>query len=186
MQAQGYRLQVAGAAGFERPVVDEVNRDACAFVLRLPVGHYQWRVATLAADPAREGGTRLGPFSTPNPFSVAQALAEPNAPQALEVYWPARAGVRYRAELARDPAFTQVLHGEWLGGHQMSLPLPPRGSYYLRWQIRDAQGRLGRLSATHHIDIATTGLQTSDRQPVRTGGDPPGQEPLTTPSPQGR
>jgi hypothetical protein len=90
------------------------------------------------------------------------------------------------AELARDPAFADTLREEWLDGSRLSWPMPPGGSYYLRWQARDAQGRLGRQSATHRIDVATSGLQTSDRQAVRTGAEPTGQDPLSTPAPQGR
>lgn len=184
LQAMGYRLQVAGEAGFGKPVVDEVNRATCAFVLRLPYGHYQWRVATLAADTTGVGSTRQGPFSAPRSFAVSGTANEAPMPQGLEVDWPARVGVQYRAELASDPDFAQVLREEWLSTNQLTWPMPPNGSYYLRWQARDAQGRMGRMSVTHRIEIATGGLQTSDKQPVRTGAE--AQQSWTTPAPQGR
>ena len=165
LEVAGYRIQVASDVSFSQPLVDVTRPDRCEHVAQLPPGSYHWRVASLAA------GTpdRQGPFSLPSPFVVSADAPTASTDADNTTFWPPRAGLSYRVQLAADAGFTRVLSDDWLRGSQVALPTGGE-AVYLRWQSRDTQGRTSRLSAVHRVTPSQGGLRTEDNKPVR-GGD---------------
>lgn len=179
--ALGYRWQIARDAAFTDLVADRKETGDCQLSASLSAGIYHWRVATLGADNRQGpyGGTtrfEVLPTEAPTGSEFAASVQQPR----LSAYWTAKPGLSYRVQIARDAAFTQPVFDGWLPEARLDLPAAERGMHFLRWQSRDADGRLSPLSATHRLPVQTFGLQTSDGEPVKTGTD---QRPVTTQGP---
>ena len=80
-------------------------------------------------------------------------------PVALEVYnsrlrfaWPAEPGGRiYEFQLARDPAFGELLVDQRIGEPAVTVPALPGGSYALRVRAVDADGTVSPWSAVQTL-----------------------------------
>ncbi|WP_342131370.1 FecR domain-containing protein [Hydrogenophaga sp. OTU3427] len=164
--AQGYRVQVARDADFADLVSDRTGSDTCQQTVGLAPGHYHWRVAALNA------AGKQGPYGVPARFEVLPLLSDNTSVASdarLSAFWPTKAGLSYRVQVARDAAFTQPVFDGWLPGARLDVPAADSGTHFLRWQSRDESGQLSRLSTTHRLQVGSVGLQTSDGQPVRSG-----------------
>lgn len=153
--AAGYRLQVAGRAGFAAPEIDlELGPVATAAVALAP-GHYQWRLASRPAPGQR------GPFGAPWPFTV-QPL--PDAPlagppqsgrQGVAWAWQAVAPAQsYQVQVAHEPAFIAPILDLPVAGLQVLLPLTEPGRYALRVRSVGADGAAGPYGPLHWVDVA--------------------------------
>jgi hypothetical protein len=71
--------------------------------------------------------------------------------------WASRAHAAYRIQVARDAAFTQVLHDERVGEPQWLLRKPAPGNYFVRIQAIDADGFAGPFGQPQRVDVPPTG-----------------------------
>lgn len=147
-EAAGYRVQVSRDAAF-RDLVAERDGPATSVDTGLPPGAYFWRVASL-----RDNG-QPGPWGDARAFAVRRVPG----PLALEVYnsrlrfaWPAEPGGRiYEFQLARDPAFADLLVDQRIGEPAVTIPALPAGTYALRVRALDADGVASPWSAVQML-----------------------------------
>lgn len=172
-------LQVARDAAFTQLAIDQPRLTDCRLgTAALPPGDYHWRVASVQALP--QGGWRVGPFAAAQRFTVAPtptigAVAVPTPSEEPTLRWQAEAGTRFRAELARDETFTQVVREAELERAEWTLRGLPPGLYYLRLQAIDDSGLAGPRSATHRVRVGAV-LQSPDGGSVRSSdGEPVGR-----------
>ncbi|RZL64126.1 MAG: iron dicitrate transport regulator FecR [Variovorax sp.] len=174
---EGVHLQVARGGDFTRPVIDEPRLAVCRLGLAaLPLGDYQWRVASIRTPAG--GGIDHGPFAAPQPFSVVEtptvsALDVLDHNEQPTLTWQATAGQTFRAQLARDEAFTQIVVEADLTQPSWRLEGLARGTYFVRLQARDASGLTGPFSPPRRVRIGgvvqtSTGnsLSSSDGEPI--------------------
>lgn len=149
-----HRLQVAPRGGdFSSPLQDRVVEGAAA-TLDLPPGAYAWRVARLAAEPAADPSRPHGPFSDPRtvvlrPVPPLPALEAPQfSPGAVLLRWkPLAAGQGVHLQLARDPAFQDLVLDQRTWAAQLQWPRPPAGTYHLRLRSLLDGGPVGEYGA---------------------------------------
>lgn len=152
--AQRYRLQVASESRFEAPLVDRADLDAPRASVPLPPGRYHWRLASIAA------GNDQGPFSdaasfelreTPPPPSVDKPEAEGSR---LVFRWRARASDdAYDVQVARDPAFQQLVLDRREKLPELVLDKPDPGTYYLRVRSIESDGFTGPYGAAQEFKV---------------------------------
>lgn len=162
-EAQRYHLQVADDPGFATPRVDRSDLTGTEFTSELPEGRHHWRVRSVRA------GNDAGPWSTPQSL---QRIAPPPPPpppppgppgtqapersgEGLRIRWLAATGtdVRYRLQLARDPAFTQLVLDETTDQTSWLLPAPAPGTYHLRVQSLSAGGQAGAFGPPQVLEV---------------------------------
>ncbi len=158
--AARYRLQVVPRGGdFGQPLQDRVVSGAMA-TLDLPPGGYDWRVARLASTPAAGASRAHGPFSEPRtvvlrPVPPLPALEDPQfSPQALLLRWkPLAAGQGVHLQLARDPAFHDLVLDQRTWAAQLQLPRPAEGTYHLRLRSLLDGGPVGEFGAATRLAV---------------------------------
>jgi hypothetical protein len=151
--AARYRLQVADTPEFAAPRVDQADIAGEELRVPLPVGTHHWRLASIRAD----GDT--GPWG--DPLSVTRvALPPPPASspsqttrEGVLLSWRESAGARYQLQVARDAAFTTLLHDERVEVAQWLLRSPAPGSYFVRVRTIDADGFVGPFGAVQQVDV---------------------------------
>ena len=167
-----YALQVARDAAFSDPVTaGPLDVPGTELTLELPQGRYHWRVRGIAADGHR------GPWGDARTFEVRPDPLPPqqdrDADGSLVLTWGSapsadvpvgQPAVRYQAELAADPGFTQIISRLDLDQPQWRLP-PPRlgravppgvaaeGPAYFRYRTIEPDGYVSRPSQTVRIDL---------------------------------
>lgn len=147
-EAAGYRVQVSRDAAFKDLLIER-DSPATSVDTGLPPGAYFWRVASL------RGNGQPGPWGDARAFAVRRVPG----PVALEVYnsrlrfaWPAEPGGRiYEFQLARDPAFGELLVDQRIGEPAVTVPALPGGSYALRVRAVDADGTVSPWSAVQTL-----------------------------------
>lgn len=147
-EAAGYRVQVSRDAAFKDLLIER-DSPATSVDTGLPPGAYFWRVASL------RGNGQPGPWGDAGAFAVRRVPG----PVALEVYnsrlrfaWPAEPGGRiYEFQLARDPAFGELLVDQRIGEPAVTVPALPGGSYALRVRAVDADGTVSPWSAVQTL-----------------------------------
>lgn len=153
--AQRYRLQVASESRFQAPLlVDRSDLEATELGVALPPGRYHWRLASIAKDQDQ------GPFSdaasfelreTPPPPAVDKPKAEGDK---LVFRWRARSGDdAYDVQVARDPAFKELLLERRENLPELLLDTPKAGTYYLRVRTIESDGFLGPYGAAQQFDV---------------------------------
>jgi len=152
--AQRYRIQVAGDARFETPLLDRADLEATRFSLPLPPGRYHWRLASIAK------GDDQGPFSDAANFELRETPPPPplDAPKAqgdkMVFRWRARSGDdAYDVQVARDPAFTELLLERRENLPELLLDKPKPGTYYLRVRTIEADGFVGPYGSTQQFKV---------------------------------
>ncbi|MFT3898272.1 MAG: FecR domain-containing protein [Thermomonas sp.] len=138
-----YRFQLAGSAGFDRPIVDLDKLDAVDLrsPQALPPGNYAWRVASI-------DGTGHSSFNDGVHFAVVPPGTGPeisgdthDAAGELQVRWPAGTpGQRFRFQLARDASFSRLEVDRMIDGNQAALPGLGAGTWHARVQVVDSDG----------------------------------------------
>lgn len=154
IEAASVHLQVAADAAFTQPLIDrrELAGDGTQADIALP-GTWFWRVAGVRADGDR------GPFSDAQAFELRPTPEPPKGGlgadgKSLVLSWGGRAEDRQQVELARDPAFTDVVARAELSSPEWLLPTPARsGSYYFRYRSVEPDGYVTPYSETLKIEV---------------------------------
>lgn len=158
-EAAAYRFQLADTADFAAPLHSLRTRETRYHLPQaLAPGTYWWRVASDRTD------GREGPFGDPIRFALRPApeeIAMDPAPAGAEA--PGRAvtfrwqsggeGLRYRFQMSRSPDFRRLPVDTVVDQPQITLPRLGAGTWYLRAQTVDAQGREGPYPPTQSVRI---------------------------------
>jgi hypothetical protein len=173
-QARAYRLQIAqslsttggtgGTADFSKPLADRTELENNELTLSLPLGSYQWRVASLRGSAQSPD---IGPWSDsqtvlreapPPPPPVVPGAPKTQEPAAVDggmlLRWTETPGASYRVQIARDPAFSQLVVNEAVSQAQWLFTKPPGGTYYIRVSTTSSDGMAGPFGDTQVIDVA--------------------------------
>ncbi len=152
--AQRYRLQVASESRFQAPLVDRSDLEANELSVALPPGRYHWRLASIAK------GDDQGPFSdaasfelreTPPPPAVDKPKAEGDK---LVFRWRARSGDdAYDVQVARDPAFKDLLLERRENLPELMLDKLKPGTYYLRVRTIESDGFMGPYGSAQQFEV---------------------------------
>ena len=152
--AQRYRLQVANESRFQAPLVDRGDLEATDLSVALPPGRYHWRLASIAK------GDDQGPFSDPSSFELRETPPPPpvDKPKAegdkLVFRWRARSGDdAYDVQVARDPAFKELLLERRENLPELLLDKPKAGTYYLRVRTIESDGFVGPYGAPQQFEV---------------------------------
>lgn len=152
--AQRYRLQVASESRFQAPLVDRSDVDVTELGVALPPGRYHWRLASIAK------GDDQGPFSDAASFELRETPPPPpvDKPKAegdkLVFRWRARSGDdAYDVQVARDPAFKELLLERRENLPELLLDPPKAGTYYLRVRTIESDGFVGPYGAPQQFEV---------------------------------
>lgn len=177
--ARWYRIQVANAADFAHPLIDENRLETCALpVASMPVGDYFWRAASVRE--LAGGEIDQGPFAPPQSFKLvqqppalsAQAMQANDGGTTVSLRWPGQAGQRYRLQLAQELGFERPVLDTTLDEPHWTATDLSAGSYFLRVQVLDPLGLQGDFSPPRTIRVGT-GFSTSWGLPVSdSSGEP--------------
>ncbi|WP_218509510.1 FecR domain-containing protein [Variovorax sp. dw_308] len=172
----GVLFEVASDADFRNVRLHEVRAGDCRIgIAGLPAGDYWWRVASL---PRGGGEAQRGPFAAGQAFTVAVAPSTgvvdiDDSGESPTLHWQAGSADKFRGQLARDEAFTQLVADVELASPAWTLSGQPRGQYFVRLQARDADGLAGPFSPARRVRIGAVvrsgfgdGLTTSDGAPI--------------------
>jgi hypothetical protein len=145
----------SAAATFGMPLVDDDSIDATTLAspASLPPGSYFWRLASVDATKGP------GPFSDPQTFRIVLPGpdVEPPVPDGdrLALRWrDMGTGVGYRLQLARDPAFGDMLVDAKVDVPAYPLSKPAPGTYYLRVASISPDGATGPWGSLQTFAVA--------------------------------
>ncbi len=154
--ARSYRFQLATTQDFAARVLDlDIEREG-NFTPETPLvpGTYYWRLAT------RDQTGEVGPFGDSRTFTYTPppptpTPEPPNLDQSgLTFRWQAgMPGQRYHFQLARDPAFAEMIADEQLQENQFRVVEPTAGRYYMRVATIDTDGFEGEFGTPQHFDV---------------------------------
>jgi len=149
-----HRVQLARDPAFADLVRDVSGVAQPPFALDpgLPAGEYHWRVA--AQDPERGDG----PFGPGRSFrrlpAAPEALEATLDPAAMRLAWSsAEPQARFRVQLARDTAFSDLLLDRVVDDMQLDLERPAPGSYLARVRTVGPDGVEGASSSALGMDV---------------------------------
>lgn len=154
IEARTARLQVARDEGFQDLVAEREGLDGTSLTLELGgPGVYHWRLASTRADGDK------GPFGDPQRFEL-RPLPEPpkgglgEDGKSLTLAWSGRPEDTQHVELARDPAFKEIVAQADLSAPEWTLPRPAQsGTYYFRYRSIEPDGFVGPYSSPLVIDV---------------------------------
>jgi hypothetical protein len=153
IEAASSRLQVARDEGFQDLVFERDGLGTSTRETFATAGRYFWRLASTRADGDR------GPFGDPQRFEVRPDPTPPSGGVAedgrsLALRWDGRAEDTHHVELARDPAFTQIIAQADLDRPEWKLPLPADpGTYYFRYRSIESDGYVGPNSTPLVLEV---------------------------------
>ncbi|WP_127997428.1 FecR domain-containing protein [Piscinibacter defluvii] len=154
LEAASVRLQVARDEQFQAIVLQREGLAGNRERIELPeAGSYWWRLASTRADGDR------GPFGDPQRFELRPLPEPPKGGVAadgrtLAIAWGGRPGDTQHVELARDPAFKEIVTQADLDQPEWNLPLPrPGGTYYFRYRSIEPDGFVGPYSTPLVIEV---------------------------------
>ncbi len=153
-EAAQSRLQVAEDATFTRIVEDRKGlTDAQTSASIAAAGSYFWRMASVRADGDQ------GPFGDPQAFELRPNPEPPRGGKSTDgssliFSWSGRPQDRQQVQLARDPAFEQIVADAELDKNEWTLPMPTRsGRYYFRYRSIEPDGYVSPYSSSATIDV---------------------------------
>lgn len=152
-----YRVQIAGPAGFAAALADLAASGLACALPDLTPGRYQWRIASVAGDDQ-------GPWSAVQPLELAAGapdLVGIDIDRQLRLHWRSEEHAPVRLQVARDPAFTQLLLDEPRYGQTAALPLPATGTYHLRVGSWPVAGHPVTWGAAHQVEVGRWHLTDS-------------------------
>lgn len=167
-----YRIQVAGDASFDKPLLDETRVEHCGTQLALLApGNYYWRTASVRELPG--GGSDQGPYAPAQPFTVADnpgtlnaaALQEGGTGPGLQLRWPGEQGQSFRLQLAGTEDFAKPLVDEHLRTPDWTAAGLAPGVYFVRIQARDPSGLESEFS-TPRLVHSRAAVQSGTGLPV--------------------
>lgn len=154
IEAASVRLQVARDELFKDLVLEREGLAGNRERIELPeAGSYWWRLASTRADGDR------GPFGDPQRFELRPLPEPPRGGvgadgRTLAIAWGGRPGDTQHVELARDPAFREIVQQADLDQPEWNLPLPrPGGTYYFRYRSIEPDGFVGPYSSPLVIEV---------------------------------
>lgn len=154
IEAASVHLQVAADAAFAQPLIDrrDLAGDSTQADIDVP-GTWFWRLASVRADGDH------GPFGDAQAFELRPLPEPPKGGlgadgKSLVLSWGGRAEDRQQVELARDPAFNEIVERAELAEPEWVLPRPSRsGSYYFRYRSVEPDGYVTPYSETLKIEV---------------------------------
>lgn len=162
-QAVRYRLQLAADPDFTQPTLARDDLDGTELAASLPLGAWYWRVGSIAADGdvGPWGDTRRFERVPPPPPPAAPASQTPRSSDAgVVVGWSASGlpGASYQVQIARDPAFADLVLDERVTGTEQLLPDPAPGTYHVRVRTLGADGRAGPYGPAQIVEVPRSTL----------------------------
>ena len=154
IEAKTARLQVARDEAFKDLVAEREGIDSTRLTLDLGgAGIYFWRLASTRADGDK------GPFGDAQRFEL-RPLPEPpkggldGDGKSLTLAWSGRPEDTQHVELARDPAFKEIVAQADLSAPEWTVPRPSSsGTYYFRYRSIEPDGFVGPYSSTLLIEV---------------------------------
>jgi len=153
--APSVRLQVAEDVEFTRLVIDRDHvAESSSSVEINAAATYFWRLQSI-----RPNGDH-GPFGDSQRLELRPKPGLPTVQRAVDgntfhFQWTGRDRDRYRLQLARDPAFTDVIREENVDSSQWVQPAPENaGSYYFRYRTIEPNGFISNYSETVMFDVS--------------------------------
>lgn len=155
-QAARYYYEVAADPDFTRVLArGESKQDKATVTHELQPGAYYWRVGSIDAQ------GKKGPFGDAiafnlRPLEPVGGIERDAAQKADGVVFRWRSGEpgqRYRFQMARTPAFTDVRVDELVDQPQIQLDKLAGGTWYLRAQVVDANGEAGPFAEPQTVHI---------------------------------
>lgn len=172
-----YRLQIAGDAGFDRPMIDQAidiaGRNEGRHVAQLEAGVYYWRIASIAT---REGAIRQGPFGDAKKMEIVKSQVPPAAAigeKEIHFTWSGSAGQRFTFQIADASTFDKPIASIDTVQPEAAIPLPDAGTYYARVRSIDADGFVGTFSPAQKFAVPSY-WQTGYGAPLRSQDRPLG------------
>jgi len=154
LEARTARLQVARDDGFKDMVAEREGLEGNALTLDLGgPGVYHWRLASTRANGDK------GPFGDPQRFELRPLPEPPKGGMAedgksLTLAWSGRPEDTQHVELARDPAFKDIVAQADLSAPEWTLPRPAQsGTYYFRYRSIEPDGFVGPYSSPLVIEV---------------------------------
>lgn len=140
-----YHFQLAGADGFERPLLDLPNLPATEVRSPqvLPPGDYAWRIAAIDGDGRMSRYNDVARFAVLPPASGPAVSSDIDATdrRVLHLRWPAaQAGQQFRFQLSPKADFSELTVDRTLAEHQVALPRLGAGTWHARVQVIDSDG----------------------------------------------
>ena len=153
--APSVRLQVAEDIEFTRLVIDRDHvAESSSSVEINAAATYFWRLQSIRPNDDH------GPFGDPQRLELRAKPGSPTVQRAVDgntfhFQWLGRDRDRYRLQLARDPAFKDVLREEDVDSSQWILPNPENaGSYYFRYRTIEPNGFISNYSETVMFEVS--------------------------------
>lgn len=153
--AATYRLQVAGEAGFDVPIVERSGLVGTRIDIEgLAPGRYRWRMGSTRAD----GDD--GPWSDTQEFEVRPLPGPPKGGlsgdgKTLSLFWSGRAADIQQVELARDRHFSQIVASAELRSPTWQVARPELPDvYYFRYRSIEPDGFVSPWSETLQLDLS--------------------------------
>ena len=150
-QADRYRVQIAGEAGFAEPVAQAEDLRTTQYKARLEPGVYQWRLASVRADGDR------GPWGDPVKFTLKPLQGPPEPPaigsDEVSFTWSGEPGQRFKLQMAKDTAFSQLVVERETSEATLVLPRPSAGVYFVRVQATDPDGYVAPWSSAQRFEV---------------------------------
>jgi hypothetical protein len=149
-----YHLQIARDAKFAELLLDvpDLAESRLTITMKLPLGTYFWRVASVDAKEGR------GPFSDPQEFRRVPPAPQAEAPEigddTMDIRWRAGLpGQKYQLQMAEDADFTKPLVDTRTDKPELRMPKPSAGTYYLRIRTIDPDGFEGPFGTPQTIEV---------------------------------
>lgn len=140
-EAAVYHLQVAKDAGFKSLVHENKAIKGPLAAVKLPLGDYFWRVASLRKDGDR------GPYGDVASFALMAPPAQPEPPKigdgGIQFRWSGEPGQKFEFQMASDAKFAQIVTARLLDKPEIDLPRPKPGTYFMRYRATDPDGFVG-------------------------------------------
>lgn len=153
-EAVRYHFQLAGAADFGEPLVNEPDLNKPEWIAAGPLtpGIYFWRVALETSAEGR------GPYSDPQRFTVPPPGPQLQAPEidnsTLELRWRAGApGERFQVQASRDAGFTAPEIDQMTVEPRLVLPRPAPGTLHLRVRTLSPDTPPGPWGKAQQVEI---------------------------------
>ena len=163
-QAARYKLQVAPRADFATPQVDRADLETNELRITLPPGTYHWRVASVRPDgdagPWGDAQTlerveQPAPPPPPPPPGAPTSQAPHGASEGMMLSWSAAPlpGATHQVQVARDPAFTQLVLDERTPRTELLWAHPEPGVYHVRVRTVGVDGRAGAFGSPQVVEV---------------------------------
>jgi hypothetical protein len=154
MEAASYRFQLARNPGFTSLVADEkaLRNTNYTTTAKLVPGEYFWRVGSTRAD----GDS--GPYGDVQAFTLKPVPPAPNPPKEdgdrIGFSWGAEPGQKFDFQLARDPAFKDLVMERNLDRPEIAITKPgDAGTYYMRFRSIDPDGFVAPYSSAQTFEV---------------------------------